>query len=153
MKTSTNAAATTATATATAKKVNYTAEQTTALLAAYDNGKGQTKEQLAATFGKTPRSIVAKLSREKVWVPAKYVTKQGGEVTSKEALVSEIASIIEVDSTVLEGLEKANKSTLQLLVAALSQVAACLEVESEFDSVADVEAANKFDEVQISATV
>ena len=46
-----------------ATTVNYTAEQTAKLVADYK--AGVTVEQLAQEMGKTVRSIVAKLSREK----------------------------------------------------------------------------------------
>ena len=48
----------------TAKTVNYTPEQTTKMVADYANGA--TVETLAQELGKTVRSVVAKLSREKI---------------------------------------------------------------------------------------
>ena len=61
--------------TATAKAVNYTAEQTAKLIADYQ--AGETVEALAFAMGKSVRSIVAKLVREKVYVKKEYKTKTG----------------------------------------------------------------------------
>ena len=49
----------------TDKTVNYTPEQTAQLVAKYNDGVSV--ESLAEMFGKTTRSIVAKLSREGVY--------------------------------------------------------------------------------------
>ena len=50
----------------TTKTVNYTPEQTAQMVADYQ--AGTSVEMIAETFGKTVRSVVAKLSREKVYV-------------------------------------------------------------------------------------
>ena len=54
----------------TAKTVNYTPEQTQAILDAYANGSAV--EAIAETVGKSVRSIVAKLSREGVYKKKEY---------------------------------------------------------------------------------
>ena len=56
----------------TAKAVNYTAEQTAKMVADYK--AGVTVEAIATELGKTVRSIVAKLSREKVYTAKTYKT-------------------------------------------------------------------------------
>ena len=96
-------------------KTNYTAEQTTQLVTGYQ--AGETVEQLAEALGKTVRSVVAKLSREGVYV-AKTATK--GQARVKKAdLVDQLAAKCGVAPEVFESLEKANHDVLEALVARL----------------------------------
>lgn len=110
-----------ATTVAKGKVENYSPEVTDCLLSAYRSGK--TVEELAAAFGKTTRSIVAKLSREKVYVKKVYVTKAGVTPVSKEQHVSTIAAFMGVDVSKLESLEKANKTVLTLIEDTLKAMA------------------------------
>ena len=96
-------------------KTNYTAEQTTQLVAGYQ--AGETVEQLAEALGKTVRSVVAKLSREGVYVAK---TKSTGQARVKKAeLVDILAAKCGVPAEVFESLEKANHDVLEQLVARL----------------------------------
>ena len=108
-----------ATVAAKGKVENYSVEVTDKLLAAY--AEGSTVEQLAVLFGKTARSIVAKLSREKVYVKKEYVTKAGAKPVSKEEMVAVIAKSILVTPDKLESLEKANKGVLLIIETALQK--------------------------------
>jgi 3-hydroxyacyl-CoA dehydrogenase len=103
-----------------AKVVNYTPEMTLAIVGAYtaDPTKA-TVEALATKFGKTTRSIIAKLSREGVYQKAEYVTKAGAKPETKEAKVEKIAAILGVQSDKLGGLETATKLALDLVFAGL----------------------------------
>lgn len=70
---------------------------------------------LAAEFGKTARSVIAKAVRMEVGYNAKQpTTKSGDPVTKKDALVSEIAAIV---GSNLDGLEKAPKAALHALAS------------------------------------
>ena len=70
--------------TKTPKAVNYTAEQTAAMLAAYTAAPTvETVEQIAADLGKSVRSIVAKLSREGVYKKKEYIAHQGEQKCSE----------------------------------------------------------------------
>ncbi len=103
------------------KIVNYTPEQTAEIVAAYMLAPTKaTVESLAEQFGKTTRSIIAKLSREKVYRKAEYVTKQGTKPVAKEIIVAELAKALNTTAENLAGLEKANKNALLLILAALS---------------------------------
>ena len=96
-------------------KTNYTPEQTTQLVAGYQSG--ETVEQLAQTMGKTVRSVVAKLSREGVYVAK---TKSTGVARVRKAdLVDKLAVACGVAPEVFESLEKANHDVLEALVARL----------------------------------
>lgn len=100
---------------ATTKVVNYTAEQTESLINRFNTG--ESVESLAEAFGKTTRSIVAKLSREGVYV-AKAKTKGEARV-KKEALVAQIANVVGVSEEEVGSLEKATASALALVLNAL----------------------------------
>lgn len=100
--------------TTTTKAVNYTAEQSVKLVA--DFLAGSSVETLAKTFGKSTRSIVAKLSREGVYKAKERASKTGGAVISKEAFVALIADKLECSADDLGGLEKANKTTLERIL-------------------------------------
>ena len=96
-------------------KTNYTPEQTQALVAGYQ--AGETVEVLAANMGKTVRSVVAKLSREKVYVAKTRATGQAR--VRKAELVDQLAVACGVAPEVFESLEKANHDVLEALVAKL----------------------------------
>ena len=100
---------------ATVKTPNYTPEQTAALVAEFN--AGASVEALAEMFGKTTRSIVAKLSREGVYV-AKAKAKGEARV-KKEALVAQIANLIGADEEAVDSLEKATAGALTLVLNAL----------------------------------
>lgn len=101
----------------TEKTMNYTAEQTAEIVATYTAAPSvDTVNELAAKFGKTVRSIVAKLSAEKVY-QAK-AKKEGAKVVTKMDLIEKIANDLGVDKAKLESLEKATKEALQILANA-----------------------------------
>jgi hypothetical protein len=104
----------------TTPKVNYTPEATATIVAAYVAAPTkETVTALATQFGKTTRSIVAKLSREGVYKKAEYVGKNGEKPETKEAKVATIAKMIGTTSDKLGGLETATKAALDLIIAAL----------------------------------
>ena len=100
----------------TTAQINYTDEQTTELVNAYQ--QGEAVEALAERFQKSVRSIVAKLSREGVYQP-KTKAKGAGRVT-KAALVQYLEEMLQLDPQVLQSLEKAQISALQALAAAIT---------------------------------
>lgn len=102
----------------TAKAVNYTAEQTSAMVADYENGA--TVEQIAQKLGKSVRSVVAKLSREKVYVAKTYTTKTGDAVVKKDAVADAIGAVLMLTESEIESLTKANKTALSKIFAALA---------------------------------
>lgn len=97
-------------------KTNYTQEQTTKLVAGYQ--AGETVEALATQLGKTTRSVVAKLSREGVYVAKSKAT--GVARVKKSDLVDQLAHKCGVAAEVFESLEKANHDVLETLVARLA---------------------------------
>ena len=98
----------------TDKIVNYTPEQTAQLVAKYQ--AGTTVEQLAEMFGKTTRSIVAKLSREGVY----HAKTRTTVVRVKKAeLVDRIAALCGANPEAFDSLEKANHEVLEAILSNL----------------------------------
>ena len=97
----------------TEKIVSYTAEQTAEMVEAYVAAPSKaTVEAIATKLGKTVKSVIAKLSREKVYVPA---TAAKSTRVTKAVLINAIAVKFGVTSEDLESLEKASKETLAIL--------------------------------------
>jgi hypothetical protein len=102
----------------TAKTVNYTPEQTAKMVADY--ARGVTVETIASELQKSVRSIVAKLSREKVYVAKAYVSKTGEPVVKKDAVADAIGAVLMLSESEIESLTKANKTALAKIFAALA---------------------------------
>lgn len=101
------------------KMTNYSPEQTDELVQAYVAAPTQeTVEAFAAKFGKSVRSIVAKLSREGVYV-AKSKQAEGKRTMVKAEMVAKLAELCEVTEDRLESLEKATGPALMTLIHAL----------------------------------
>ena len=97
---------------------NYTDEMVASMTAQYEaNPTRDTVDALAAEMGKSVRSIIAKLSREGVYVAQPKVTKSGEPVVRKQELVSEVAEHFGIE---LPTLVKASKADLQRLVDAIN---------------------------------
>ena len=71
-------------------------------------------------MGKTVRSIVAKLSREKVYVAKTYVSKTGEKPVKKDVTADAIGAILRLSENDIESLTKANKSALKAIFDALA---------------------------------
>lgn len=97
------------------KTVNYTAEMTAEIVQAYQ--AGETVEAIATRMEKSTRSIVAKLSKEGVYV-AKTKAKANA-VPRKAELIAQIAHAINTNEELLESLEKATREALELIAKAV----------------------------------
>ena len=75
----------------------------------------ETVEKLSEEFGKSIKSIIGKLSREGVYQKAVYKTKTGEIPVTKAQLVVDIATLLEIDSSRIVGLEKAPKQDIKYL--------------------------------------
>lgn len=92
------------------KPVTYTAEQTTELVDAYKGGRSV--DELALQFGKTVRSVVAKLSREGVYVKTAAPKESSGAGRKDEIVLAlELAAGVEMPS-----LHKMTKADLEKLL-------------------------------------
>jgi predicted transcriptional regulator len=94
----------------TTKTVNYTTEQTAQMVADYQ--AGTSVDAIAETLGKTVRSVVAKLSREKVYVAKAYKTKSGETPIKKDVHADFIGDALGLTEADTESLTKANKIAL-----------------------------------------
>ena len=104
------------------KVVNYTPEQVATMVEMYTaNPTQDTVEKLATMFAKTARSIVAKLSREKVYKAKTYATKTGEAVVKKDELADELTNLAGLTAAEADSLTKANKTALKKIVALLKK--------------------------------
>jgi transposase len=91
---------------------NYTPEQTAN--AVIDYLAGTSVELIAERLGKSARSVIAKLSREKVYVAKAKMA--GAKSLTKAALVTQIEVLKELAPGTLVSLEKADKPALEALL-------------------------------------
>ena len=106
-----------------AQAKNYTDEMVAQMTNDYTaNPSRETVDALAKQFGKTTRSIIAKLSREGVYVAQPRTTKTGEPIVSKNEIVNDIASLLQVEVDDIASLEKATKIDLKNLMSRLSEV-------------------------------
>ena len=74
-----------------AGNLNYTEKMVAEMHEVYTaNPTRESVETLAKTFGKSTRSIIAKLSREGIYVPMERKTKTGEPIVRKAELVAQI---------------------------------------------------------------
>lgn len=107
--------------TKTAKVENYTADQTAKMVADYTaNPTKDTVEAIAKEMGKTVRSVIAKLSREKVYIKAERTTKTGEAIVKKDETADAIGAVLSLTEAEVTSLTKANKTALKKIFAALA---------------------------------
>jgi len=76
-------------------------------------------ETIAETFQVPERSVIAKLSSMGIYQRKEYKNKRGETPVKKEEYIERIAALMQVNSDLLESLEKANKSVLAMIEKAL----------------------------------
>ena len=91
--------------------VNYTEDQSQKMIADYLSGV--TVEMIAQELGKSARSVIAKLSREKVYVAKVAASKTGEAVIKKDQVADAIALLVGLSEPEAESLTKANKTALK----------------------------------------
>lgn len=107
-------------ATKTAKTPNFTDEQTAELRAGYlASPTKETVEAFAVKFGKNTRSIIAKLSRMEIYKKPEYTTKKGEKPVKKDELADRMQAAFGLTEAEASSLEKANKTALQKILAAV----------------------------------
>jgi hypothetical protein len=100
----------------------YTPEITESIVARYQaNPSRDTVNAIAEELGKSPKSVIGKLSREGVYQREGYKTKTGQDPITKPQLVSLIAEKMGMNEDMLEGLEKSPKNVLGLILQWLGQ--------------------------------
>lgn len=112
----------------TTKTVNYTPEMTAELVAGYKaNPSADTVSAFAVKFGKTTKSVVAKLSKEGVYQKKEYVSKTGAKPVKKDTVADQIASMLDLTEAEADSLTKANKTALAKIANALKAAQAVVE--------------------------
>lgn len=97
------------------KTVTYTAEQTAELVAAYNaSATAETVATFAEKFGKTVKSIVAKLAREGVYKSAAKEKSEAKAGTRKDEIVLALELMVGAE---LKSFENATKKDLETLLA------------------------------------
>lgn len=102
----------------TIRPKNYTDEMVAEMHEEYTaNPTRETVDNLAEKMGKSVRSIIAKLSREGIYVTQERTTKTGEPVVRKAELVAQLEDHFGVEFPTLA---KASKADLQQLLDAIS---------------------------------
>jgi len=102
----------------TMKPKNYTDEMVAEMHELYTaNPTRETVDMIAENFGKSVRSVIAKLSREGIYVTQERTTKTGEPVVRKAELVAQLEDKFGIE---LPTLVKASKADLQELLNAIS---------------------------------
>ena len=106
---------------AATSKTSYTNEQAAELVTTYKaNPTAETVEAFAVKFGKTSRSIIAKLSREGCYQKKEYVSKTGEKPVKKDSTADAIGAILGLSENDTSSLAKANKVALAAIFKALA---------------------------------
>ena len=93
---------------------NYTQKMVDRIFAVYSTDPTRAAvDALAVEFGKTPRSIIAKLSALGIYVKTERATKRGEPVVRKDELVAQVQASVGVE---LPSLAKMTKVDLQNLI-------------------------------------
>ena len=93
---------------------NYTETMVSQMHEVYtSNPTRESVEFLANKFGKSTRSVIAKLSREGIYVPMERKTKSGEPIVRKHELVAQIEEYFNEE---MPSLVKATKADLTKLV-------------------------------------
>jgi K+/H+ antiporter YhaU regulatory subunit KhtT len=79
-----------------------------------------TVEKIAEELGKSVRSVVAKLSREKVYVAKVRTSKTGEAIAKKDETADAIGAVLQLTEAETESLTKANKTALVKIFKALA---------------------------------
>ena len=104
--------------------VNYSATDVADMLEIYtaattaEERKGAVSV-IAKSFGKSVKSVIAKLSREGVYIKAVAATKSGSKIVKKSEIVADIVKALD-SASALKSLEKATKADLEILLEAIS---------------------------------
>jgi len=77
---------------------------------------------LARELGVSDRSVIAKLSSLGIYVKKPYLTKRGELPVSKDVYIDRIGKLLEIDSCILDSLEKVTKQALVILTTKITML-------------------------------
>lgn len=127
------------TVTKTPKAPNYSAEQVETLRGLYvgnENVEGIT-ESIAKAMGRSARSIVARLAREKdadgnpLYKAKTYKTKAGAAPVKKDELADQVGALAQLSEAETESLTKVNKTALKKLLDVMTKPVSAAEAQAE----------------------
>ena len=101
----------------------YTPEQTASILAQY--AQGVDLKVIATSVGKSERSVIAKLTREGVYVSAK--TTHAIKRVTKADMIAQIADALGLLPAQLDSLEKASAPQLAVLAMHVSDMVSTIK--------------------------
>lgn len=111
-------------------KTAYTPEQSVELVEAYKvSPTAETVAQFAEKFGKTVKSVVAKLSREGVYQKKEYVSKTGAKPIKKEEIADVFQLMFKLTEGEADSLTKANKTALAKILTAYVEATKVIPAE------------------------
>jgi transposase len=99
--------------------MNYSPEITKDIVDSYL--QGLTVKQLALKYGKSEKSIIGKLAKERVYKKQVYHSKTGELPETKKEVIARLAQLLLIDPERIQGLEKAPKLELKLIEAAITK--------------------------------
>jgi len=107
------------------KTVNYTDAMTATAVEMYlgvvngtEDERAAMVREIAATLGKNERSVRSKLSREKVYVPKKVVSKVTGETPAKKVELAAMLRSVSGANINADNVAKMNKVDITRLITA-----------------------------------
>jgi len=110
------------------KTVNYTDAMTATAVEMYlgvvsesETVRAAMVKEIADTLGKTERSVRSKLSREKVYVPKKVVSKVTGETPAKKIELANRLRVVSGANINAENVAKMNKVDITRLIEAFEK--------------------------------
>ena len=107
----------------------YNEKETEKMIQLYTNDPSlKTVDRLAVKFNKTRKSVIAKLSKEGVYLSSGYKDKRGRPPVTKLEMVKQIEDILECQ---LPGLDKAPKETIRTLTTTLEELDSILRATIE----------------------
>lgn len=80
-----------------------------------DKPVSETVSELAKELGVSDRSVIAKLSSLGIYVKKPYLTKRGDLPVAKGIYIDRISKLLDIDSSMLDSLEKVTKQALVLM--------------------------------------
>jgi hypothetical protein len=99
--------------------MKYTTEILNKLIKDYNDGKtaAELARELTEKTGELvpERSVIAKLSSIGVYKRKEYVNKRGEAPTTKEEYIKRIANLLDINTDLLESMEKTTKTALMLI--------------------------------------
>lgn len=105
--------------------MTYTDAVLAQIIETYKNSPSlETVDSLAKSLNIPRRSIISKLSLLGLYQKKVYTAKDGTAPIRKDYYINELSELLDIDTSLLDSLEKATKQTLKLLVDGINSLKA-----------------------------